>query len=222
MSTRLDISRKRSTHPAYLDSLHKFGSNPAVGTSSETVWSEGGLYPWASFPDTIYITGTDVGNVEISGLDTDYNEYTETVAIGSNSAQSFSRVFRMKADIVNSAAIYARAGSNTGTVVAKIDTGKAQTLMAVYTIPKDKVGYLVRYTVGCGNNDSILTELFTRDSGSVFRLKSEMSILETTITQDFFAPIRLEEKTDIDFRATSTQNSNNKVILNFDLILENS
>jgi len=222
MSTRLDISRKRSTHPAYLDSVHKFGSNPAVGISPETVWSQGGLYPWASFPDTIYITGTDVGNVEISGLDTDYNEYTETVAIGTNSAQSFSRIFRMTADIVNSAAIYARAGSNAGTVVATIDTGKAQTLMAIYTIPKDKVGYLVRYTVGCGTNDRILTEMFTRESGSVFRIKSEMFILENTITQDFFAPIRLEEKTDIDFRATANQGSNNKVILNFDLILENS
>jgi len=27
--------------------VNKFGSNPDVGTSYETLWSQGGLYPWA-------------------------------------------------------------------------------------------------------------------------------------------------------------------------------
>jgi len=222
MATRLDISRHRSTHPGYLDSIHKFGSNPAVGTSAESIWSNGGLYPWDSLPATIYVTGSDSGTVEVIGLDSNYDDYSETIAIGSSSSQTFTRVFRMRSNFTNTAAIYARADSNSGTIIALIDAGKAQTLMGVYTIPRNKVGYLVRYTAGCGNNDSILMEMFTRDFGSVFQIKSQMSILETTVTQDFFAPLRLEEKTDIDFRGTSNQNSNNVVILNFDLILENS
>jgi len=222
MTTRLDISRHRATHPGYLDSIHKFGSNPAIGTSAESIWSNGGLYPWNSFPATIYLTGSDSGTVQVIGLDSNYDDYSETIAIGSSSSQTFSRVFRMRSNITNTAAIYARAGSSSGTIIASIDAGKAQTLMSIYTIPRNKVGYLVRYTAGCGNNDSILLELFTRDFGSVFQIKSQMSILQTTITQDFFAPLRLEEKTDIDFRGTSNQNSNNVVILNFDLILENS
>ena len=84
----------------------------------------------------------------IEGLDANYHEQTETVTLTGTSAvtttNTFIRVFRMTyEDGANVGTITARTVSASGTVVAQIDVGYAQTLMAVYTIPAGHTGYLV-------------------------------------------------------------------------------
>ena len=66
--------------------IHKFGANFEVDNNSEpeTVWTFGGLYPWAalSSAQTLYCASTsasDTDVLEVYGLDADFNEQIETV-----------------------------------------------------------------------------------------------------------------------------------------------
>ena len=210
--------------------VHKFGSNLALGGTEESIWSAGGLYPWASLAtaQTIYAISTDggdTGTLEIQGLDENYAIQTTTVTLTgltavdtSGDSTTFLRIFRMQYTGTNAGTITARVTSGTGTVVAQIDPGVAQTLMAVYTVPAQTTAFMLNYTVGTGKGDDAHLKLFARESGSSFQIKNEMKSYQSTDTHNFPIPLRFEEKTDIDFRATSSS-ANSDCIVNFDLIL---
>jgi len=210
--------------------IHKFGSNLALAGASESIWSAGGLYPWASFAtaQTIYAISTeaaDTGDLEIQGLDENYVLQTKTLTLNgltavdtSGDSTTFIRIFRMKYSGTNAGTITARVTSGTGTVVAQIDAGVSQTLMAVYTVPAQTTAFMLNYTVGTGKGDDAHLKLFARELGSSFQIKNEMKSYQSTITRDFPIPLRFEEKTDIDFRAT-TSSANSDCIVNFDLVL---
>ena len=148
----IDIARGQVP---YLSHVHKFGSNPEVhDTNPETVWSQGGLYPWASLSSaqTIYVKSTsssDTGSLVVEGLDSEYNISRQTVSLTGTTAVTLSstmlRVFRLEySDTTNNiGTITARVGSGTGTIVGAIDPGINQSLMAVYTIPANQIGYLI-------------------------------------------------------------------------------
>ena len=70
--------------------VSKFGENPAVGTSEETIWDAGGVYDYLTTASQLDVTSTDAddtdgGNgartVVLEGLDANYNEITETVTM---------------------------------------------------------------------------------------------------------------------------------------------
>ena len=208
--------------------IHKFGSNLALAGTSESIWSAGGLYPWASLAtaQTIYAISTeaaDTGTLEIQGLDENYALQTTTVTLTGltavdTGATTFLRIFRMQYTGSNAGTITARVTSGTGTVVAQIDPEVAQTLMAVYTVPAQTTAFMLAYTVGTGKGDDAHLKMFARELGEAFQIKNEMKSYQSTITREFPIPLRFEEKTDIDFRAT-TSNANSDCIVNFDLVL---
>ena len=220
---------KKRTDGRYWSHIHKFGSNGALSGSDESIWSAGGLYPWSALdnPQTLYVSSTvggDDGSVEIQGLDSNWNSLTETVSLAGSPSEitttnTFRRVFRMVYSDTNAGVITARTVSHAGTIVAQIDVGKAQTLMAVYTVPAGRVGYLLNYTAGVGKLDYANLSLYIRDGGTgAFRIKSEMSIYESIQRQEFSVPLTLGEKSDIDFRALGAT-GNSLCTLNFDLVL---
>ena len=208
--------------------VHKFGSNLALAGSEESIWSAGGLYPWASLAtaQTIYAIstdGADTGTLEIQGLDENYVLQTTTVTLTGltavdTGATTFLRIFRMEYSGTNAGTITARVTSGSGTVVAQIDEGVAQTLMAVYTVPAQTTAFMLNYTVGTGKGDDAHLKLYAREAGNGFQIKNEMKSYQSTNTHDFPIPLRFEEKSDIDFRAT-TSAANSDCIVNFDLIL---
>jgi len=208
------------------NSVHKFGSNPSVGTDFESIWSAGGLYPWKPGAATLIIQSDDngdIGTVEVQGLDGDYNFLTETVTLTGASPNTvlttgtFLRVFRMRftGAAENAGTIIA---NHTATNIAQIDPGKAQTLMAVYTIPAGNYGWLLNYSVSVGKNDDATIEVYTRKSGEPFRILSEISVYQNSISKDFIVPIHLAPKTDIDIRAKTTNAGGSQVISTFDVI----
>jgi hypothetical protein len=208
--------------------IHKFGSNLALAGTSESIWSAGGLYPWASLAtaQTIYAISTeaaDTGTLEIQGLDENYALQTTTVTLTGltavdTGATTFLRIFRMQYTGSNAGTITARVTSGTGTVVAQIDPEVAQTLMAIYTVPAQTTAFMLAYTVGTGQGDDAHVKMFARELGGAFQIKNEMKSYQSTITREFPIPLRFEEKTDIDFRAT-TSSANSDCIVNFDLVL---
>lgn len=209
--------------------VHKFGANFDIDQADdpESVWTGGGLYPWASLSSaqTIYCLSTsasDTTTLTVEGLDANYDEISETVTLTGTTAvtttNQFLRVFRMTYDATNVGNIEARVTSASGTIVAKIDAGYAQTLMAVYTIPAGYTGYLVTGDATIDANKNCQVMMYVRQFGKAFRIGH---IAETTghYRYDFFAPLAITEKSDIDIRVDQVSGNDTRVTANFDLVL---
>jgi hypothetical protein len=180
--------------------VFKFGVNPAVQNVEETVWEGGGLYVYPSSALIMTVTSASgaVDNgviITISGLDADYNEQSETVTLaGSGTAtttKSFLRVNR---------------GSNGGTTYAYIN-GDNQTLMAVWTVPAGYDGFITQLDVTVlteQNNKFGNIRLVIREPGGVFRTQDSFSVEQGPITLPYSIPVRIPEKTDIEYRAIAS------------------
>ena len=80
----------------------------------------------------------------------------------------------------------------------------------------------MNYSASTGKGDDASVDLFVRDPAiNGFRLKSETKVYQSSFRQEFTMPLVLPEKSDIDFRATTT-NANSDCILNFDVVIVNN
>jgi hypothetical protein len=222
----LDIARGSISNSKI---VHKFGANFDIdqGTDPESVWSGGGVYPWASLSSaqTIYCLSTDAGDtttLTIQGLDANYDEISETVTLTGTSAvttsNTFLRVFRMTYDATNVGTITARTVSASGTVVAQIDAGYAQTLMAVYTVPAGFTAYLVALDATIDGTKTCQMLMYHRLFGKPFRI-AHVAESDGHYRYDFTAPLTVPEKTDIDIRINEVSGNDARVTANFDLVL---
>lgn len=224
---RFDIGRGLFSNVSH---VHKFGFNPDVDSNSdpETVWSAGGLYPWSSLAttQTLYCLSTsasDTMDLEIQGLDENYALQTETVTLTGTTAvtttNTFIRVFRMSA-AGNVGTVTARVTSASGTVVAQIDAGKGQTLMAVYTIPAGHYGLLLCGDFAVQKGEDAQVQFFQRPDGEAdFRIAHMGEVFQGVYRYDFPIPLKLAAKTDLDVRCAEVESNNTRVTVNFDLIL---
>lgn len=213
-----------------LKHVHKFGSNSGLSASAETVWSVGGLYDYIPSAQVLYVSSTenaDNGTVELEGVGENYVLQTETVSLDGSPSQitttkTWLRVWRMKysnGSGGNTGVITARRTSHAGTIQAQIDIGESQTLMALYTIPANYVGYLKQYHCGIGKNDDATIFLYTKENGNVFRVKSEISLYQNSYVQNFEPALTIPEYADIEFRAIGSNASGSLCTVNFDLYL---
>lgn len=222
----LDIARGAISNSKI---VHKFGANFDIdqGTDPESVWTGGGVYPWASLSSaqTIYCLSTDAGDtttLTLEGLDANYDEISETVTLTGTSAvttsNTFLRVFRMTYDATNVGTITARTVSASGTVVAQIDAGYAQTLMAVYTVPAGYTAYLVALDATIDGTKTCQMLMYHRLFGKPFRI-AHVAESDGHYRYDFTAPLTVPEKTDIDIRINEVSGNDARVTANFDLVL---
>jgi len=230
------ISRVGTTEPFYLQvarnqiSFHKsnfkFGFNPDVDDSLETVWAQGGLYSYletatslkvssSSLNDTV--TGTGARTVEVSGLDANYDELSETIVLAGqtaiNTSNQFIRVNRIKVLTAgsggqNAGVIYVGTGAISSGVPANkyatIAIGDNQTLMALWTVPRGYTAYLLQTDVTVAttqNNKYCTVQLVARPEGEVFQIKDKFVKAESSVHQEYTIPLKFEEKTDIEVRA---------------------
>jgi len=210
--------------------VHKFGANFDIDNNSEpeTVWTAGGLYPWSALntEQTLWLESDDTddeSDVEIQGLDKDYNLLTETVTLTSEGAvdtqNKFKRVYRMVYAEENAGVITARAGSDTGTIVAQIDEGYAQTLMAIYTVPAGYSAYILCGDFSVQKNKDAQLRFYQRPFGGAFRIAHMSEVFENHYRYDFPIPLRMPEKTDLDIRADNVETNNTRVTSNFTMCL---
>lgn len=202
-------------------SINKFGHNPSVASTLETVWSNSSLYAYMSSADQLEIVssddedggaGTDTGalTMEIFGLDANYGEINETITLNGatvvTSVKSYLRIYR---------AIIRTAGStgwNIGTITirdqdtdttrATIEPFKNQTLMALWSIPANFTGFITGWYVGANVKDKVVEcELYLRPFGEVFQVKRNIHLVNNVLQEKFDFPERVPEKTDIEIRA---------------------
>ena len=220
-------------------SIHKFGSNPnIVNTVSvsdpETVWDGSTEYIFPPNDGTgMQVQSDDTGDnqeIIIEGLDENFYEKTWTGNLNGltnvNIDGTWTRVYRAynngSTDFAGDIDIHASGGA---TSYAQILGANNQTLMAVYTVPANCTGYVVKYNLSAQNTSSasdigFTAQLRTREYGKVFRVKEITSVNTTSsIEQDMPFPLKLEPKTDILFNIVNANGNNGSVNADFDLAL---
>jgi len=229
---------------AYHETQFKFGFNPDIDDSLETIWAEGGLYSYLSAASVLKISssstddasaGTGARTITISGLDANYDEISESVTLNGqtavNTTQSFLRVFRMIVNTAgsgnqNAGVIYAGTGTVTSGVPANkygtIAVGDNQTLMCFWTVPRGYTAYL--YQVDISMNTEVANKygtvsLVARPEGGVFNVKDKFALSQDIIHQEFKHPIKFAEKTDLEVRAiASSSNADLAVSAGLDIV----
>lgn len=208
-------------------SVNKYGYNSAVPSNAyETIWDGSNLYTYISTAGTATVTSSNTssdngGTVTVYGLDANYDLVQETLTIGGGAGtQSFYRVFRATLDTANTGT------SNVGTVTVTVDSTSAaiispargQTLMAIYTIPRGKKGYLVQLDAGSQKDlEHEIVLVVKNGSGNVFQTKEFISIRGGFHTKNYALPVEIDEKYDIEVRAKSSATS--AVSAGFELIV---
>ena len=217
--------------------VHKFGMvNGSSGSTWTTVWSAADtaatkLYPWETTAGTLSVVSssgddTDGGagthTITVYGLDTDYNEVSETFTLSGATETAegvvvFHRVYRAK--VSSGSTNVGTLGVFNGTaLVAEIAPEMGQTQMCVYTIPAGKTGYLTRLGASSSKNIATIVSLFQRPHSETFQLTaSAMALYQNSQTIDFDVPLTFAEKTDLDLRQLGA--SNNVVAADFNVIL---
>lgn len=211
-----------------LGGIDKFGYLPTATTSYKTIWDGDNVYSYPSAATTMLVISsagaTDDGiEITIQGLDASYNQITETVTLGADSAggtsttNAFLRVFR--AFVANGTNITGNVTiQQDGVVYAKIFAEMQQTLMAVYTIPAGKRGYLVAANMSVEKNQPVVAKLMARQFGGVLRVQGIVSSFGVPFQRVWQIPPVFDEKTDIEIRAKA--GATTSIAAGFEILLE--
>lgn len=204
-------------------SFYKFGFNPDINGTEETIWTQGGNVPWPTTAFTAYIvsddaadSGTSTGaqTVQVEGLDADYNIKSVSVTLNGTTEVAISgtwirinRAFVTLSGTGGTAAGTIRVQSSGGGVVyADLGIGN-QTQMAVYTVPAGYTLYLddVSFTAALGIQAKNVTVKFVlRNFGTnTFRTGIIETVQSNSLLVPFPYPFAIAEKTDVECRAFS-------------------
>lgn len=200
------------------------GRNKAVGAAAD-IWSDGGTfsaYPTTALPMTIYsnsandtANGTGARTVEFVGLDANWAEIRETVAMAGfssgTSTQSFIRLNEVRvltagSNLTNVAQLFVE--PDGGFAYVEVGAGKSDNSM--YAVPAGKTALIVGI-FGSLNRGAYATfdreadiSLLARPFGGAFVTLSSFGMsAQKGIEMDLSrAPIVISEKSDIKLRAT--------------------
>ena len=206
--------------------INKYGFNPEVSTTEfESVWNGGGLYTGFNaieaqtvelFSDSIedYPAGTGLGRVKLYGLDANFFEITEEIDLNGTSSVLTTKLFircdrikgvgdgTLSSNKSNIGTITARQSTTIVNVFAKIPIGHNSTMIACYTIPANRTGYMLSRGASIAKKQASAIEvrMKTRAYGGVPQIAGYSAITSTgtSFAADIFpVPVRFEAKTDI-------------------------
>lgn len=238
--------------------VNKFGNAPDfdTGDGEVTIWDgaedgtawENMVYDYSATADIDSMSSSNVNdtslNMEITGLDTNYDLVTQTIATDASDGRTrvalttnLIRVFRVKnvsaSNLQGHVVVYPNTAltsgvpSNKAFIRAVVDPNNNQTEMAIYTVPDGYTALLHRMyanTAGATRSAEYLIKLKARPFGQVFQLKQKAVIADgnqISLDREFSLPIAFSAKTDIEMTAqiltTSVTDAN--LIAGFDLEL---
>jgi hypothetical protein len=182
----------------------------------------GTTYSYLSSATILKISSSDTNDddgdngartVLVQGLDTHYNEIEEIVTLDGqnavNTSKKYLRVFEMIVQSVGSSGynegiIYAGTGTVTlgvpANIYAEIPSQYNQTMMAVYTIPNNKTGYMTLFYAQPDDSKGFQTQLIFTDESGIFRVKNELHAYQSISSFNYKPYLKIEEKTDIELR----------------------
>jgi hypothetical protein len=212
--------------------LYKFGFNPDIDGTEETIWATGGNYPYLTSASTVYISssstadsngGTGANTVTVEGVDGSYNAKSVTVNMNGQTqvqvgdASSWLRVNRIFVSTSGSGGTAAgtiyvansgvSSGVPTGVTYASVTQGANQSQIAAYTVPAGYTLYLddVSFTAALGIQSKNVTVKFVlRNFGTnTFRTGIIETVQSNSLLVPFNYPFAILEKTDVECRAFS-------------------
>ncbi len=218
--------------------LFKYGFNPDINGTEETIWTHGGNIPWPDTAFTAYVVssssndsggGTGSNTVQVEGLDADYNIKSVSVTLNGTTPVEVSGTWiRINRSFVTLAGT---GGTSAGTIliqnsdasVVYADLGAGnQTQLAAYTVPAGYTLYLddVNFTAALSqSNKYVQVSLHTRAFGSnVFRTRFINVIQSNQLISKYEYPQKFEAKTDMECRAFSNT-TNNAIAASFQGVL---
>lgn len=231
----LEVSKGNVPGHSY---INKFGRNTDIDTSQEDIWDGGGTYTFSTTADIDNLVSSNVGDtmeIEVQGLDTNWDEVIQNITLtGITSVAlttSLIRVFRMR-NISATAAlgnIQVGVGATTTSFAvsnlrAQITQGFEQTLMAIYSIPRNKTAYAINYwaNINKANASGALdVSTYTKTFGGVFRIGLTTGLIGAGSShfQHLWQPYpAIPEKSDIKTSGIGSTN-NFDVSAGFDLLL---
>lgn len=190
--------------------VNKFGQNNDLNSSTyENINDMGGVY---SYPETALITkidsssASDTGDAEVQGLSLDGTLTVQTPTLNGATPVTLAtplwRVFRIKnvgsSDWIGTVQCVNDADS---VIYARVAIGNNQTLMAQYTIPLTKTGYLIHGSASISDqNRSVAAagRFESRPFGGVFQLKNTFGVTDASILNfPYQLPSKIPAKTDL-------------------------
>lgn len=243
--------------------VHKFGNARDFDTGDGavtvhgladdgTAWEQMN-YVYSTTADIDSLSSDNAGDgqvIEIQGLDTNWDLTTQEVTLNGTTRVALGtaliRVFRMKnlgaTDNAGNIFCFVNTADTTPAdgvpddatkIRAIIHAGDNQTLMAIFTIPNGKTGYMDSFyasTHGGSKATAYDIELLTRNNTAtpsgvgVFQLKHTSALRETGSSEfryEYHIPERIAAKTDIEMRAAAEAAGVTEASISagFDLIL---
>lgn len=224
-NTPYGIGIRKGMYPE-LSGIDKFGYLPTATTSYKTVWDGDNVYTYPASAVAMTVTSasgaTDAGvEVTVEGLGAGYAALTETVTLDASGTKTttnnFLRVFR--AYVSNGTAADGDITiANGGVTYAKIFAEMQQTLMAVYTIPAGKRGYLISGNLSVEKNQPVVAKLMVRRPGGVLRVSGLVTSFGVPFQRVWQLPPVLKAGTDIEIRAKA--GATTSIAAGFEIVLE--
>jgi hypothetical protein len=233
--------------------VHKFGAAPDfdTGDNEVTVWdgaNDGGIdemsynYSATAAIDTISSDAAGTQDIEIQGLDSNYDLVTQTATLNGTAQVTLStsliRVFRAKnvgsTNLAGNVYIFeqtADAGADgipddTTKIRAVIYAANNQTEMAIYTVPNGKSAYMRGFyatNAGARQTADYLVKLKVRPDGQVFQLKHKFVVADNQVPYQhiYTDPQKFTEKSDIEMtvQLLTAGKTDANMIAGFDVVL---
>lgn len=204
-----------------ISAFFKFGRSSNIGLTESVIWDGGGDYIFLSSAEFINVVSDNINDTALGsgartliiyGLDSNFNEISEIITLNGTthvkSVKEYLRLFR--AIVISSGTNTVVNGGNIGTISftgftsstlqAKIIPNQSQTLMAVYTVPAGKTGYITGGTFSVGSGKSCTFRGRARDNKVVnapFNNILILDIYQTSLDIKLNTPYKVTEKTDI-------------------------
>ena len=225
----------------WMDVFHQWGWNKDIDIADapEDMWPEGDDYNFITTPAALEIIGgaqdlntagsTGAWTVHVWGLDTNYEEIDEVIAmnaaVGNPLVNSYLRINR--AQVATAGSGGANAADITiqdvvgGTVRCVIPQGMNKSQQAVYTVPAHKNAFIYHAYINQLNTGFCEVALMGRGEGSIWIPEGVMSVgVAGRYDEQFRIPVRVAPKTDVKLRVLSVGQDNTQIVGGFELILQ--
>ena len=140
-----------------------YGYQPAVAQTFIPIWENATAYTYPASAAQMHLAGSngDTASISISGLDSGYNQISETLvlngAIAVTTVKSYLRINGMQVTVgsaTNPSGLVTLKDLTDTTIYAQINTGVGRTQSAIYTVPAGFTFYLSRIDVNTSLNGS--------------------------------------------------------------------
>lgn len=223
--------------------INKFGRNPDIDDqTTEDIWSVGNSYPFPTTAEQLDVVssspndttaGTGARTIEIQGLDSNFDELTETVTMNGTTPVTTTNLFlRVNRLVLKTTGSNSRNEGditidNSTDTIAQMDQNEGSSFQAIYTVPNGKTAYVLGGYATLSRKPKASGRKFgcvkfqVRKFGDGFRslfsgdLNTEG---DSSFQYAYPIPEKIEEKSDVIVRFES-HNNNSRVNAGFTLVL---